>query len=308
MTTDPQADASSAAFISYLTAHLDRTAVRESEPDSVSDPDRGSDSALNSAPDVDPELDADPELDPDPLSESMVAARLEGIVAALSAPAAWSEPPDLRSAILSRVRAHAGNGTAPAKPPVRALSPEPVPEPEFEAATELAARELKAAPEPAAPELAAVIPLRPRWQRLAVALPLTAAAAVVVTLTVLGVQAALRPDPDQVFTALGAEGVRAEVTVTSKPSGFEITLEADDLPAAPAGSYYAAWLRRGPGPDDVVPIGTFHGRRVGDPIVLWSGVDPGEYGTFSVTLQRDGEPPLPNAPSARRVLVGTVDG
>jgi hypothetical protein len=297
VTTDPQADATSAAFVAYLAAHLDRYSSREGEPDSVSgplsEPDAELDEDQTTDEEQDAELDADLDLDSD--LDPISAARFEGIRAALSDPSAWSEPPDLRSSILARVRAQAENGTAPTE------APEPVAEIQ--------------APEPEAdvvpdeePRLATVTPLRPRWQRLAVALPLTAAASVLITLTVLGVQALLRPGPDEVFTALGGDGLRVEVTVTSQPSGFEITLAAEDLPAAPAGSYYAAWLRRGPGPGDGGPIGTFHGRRVGEPVELWSGVDPSEYRTFSVTLQRDGEPPLPNAPSARRVLLGTIGG
>jgi hypothetical protein len=194
----------------------------------------------------------------------------DGITAALASPAAWQEPPDLRAALLASVQLQAPRPEAPPRP-----------------------------------EAGTVIPLRPRWARLAVAVPAAAVAAAVITLLVLGVQKTLEPGPDETFAALGADRISAEVSVTSKPSGFEVRLDPENLPAAAPGFYYAAWLRRGPGPGDVVPIGTFHGRRVGGSIVLWSGVDPAEYSTFSVTLQRVGEPPVPNAPSARRVLVGT---
>jgi hypothetical protein len=201
--------------------------------------------------------------------------RLDFVVAALASPAAWTEPPDLRDAILIRVRAQAD--VAPQPQP--AAAPEQAPEP---------------APRP-------VIPPRPRWQRLAWAVPVAAAAAVLFTFAVLGAQRLLAPGPDATFTASGQQ-VSAEVEVTSEPSGFKITLDARGLPGAPTGTYYAAWLRRGA---SVVPIGTFHARRHGDEVVLWSGVDPADYSTFSVTLQREDEPPLPTAPSARRVLLGT---
>jgi hypothetical protein len=323
VSSDPQADPIRDTFIERLTAHLDRSAAPGPDADSSDRPDddpgdRSDDSDVRTDDDSDVRTDADSDLESD--LGSAVPARLDGIVAALTAPATWSEPPDLRSALLTRIRAQAGDGAAvatakagptaeTAAPPDVTAEPAAATDPEPAAAPDATA-ETAAGPdaEPATePRLATVTPLRPRWQRLSVALPLAAAAAVLVTLTVLGVQAALRPGPDAVFVASGAGGLRADVSVTSKPSGFEITLETDDLPAAPAGSYYAAWLRRGPGPGDVVPIGTFHGRRVGEPIVLWSGVDPADYRTFSVTLQRDGEPPLPNAPSARRVLAGTVN-
>jgi hypothetical protein len=282
VSTEPQSDAAREAFVAQLVARLDRGGSR---------PEPGGDREIEAPSNVELDGTEDAQL---PVTE---AARLDGVVAALSAPGAWSEPPDLRSAVLTMVRAQAEDGRwAIAEPAsTRAGSEAPAPaEPEPTPQTE--------------PAPATVTVLRPRRPRLAVVLPLAAAAAVVITLTVLGVQAVLRPGPDQTFTALGSDHLRAKVTVTSKPSGFEVTLEAKDLPAAPVGSYYAAWLRRGPGPGDVVPIGTFHGRRVGGPIVLWSGVDPAEYRTFSVTLQRDGEPPLPNAPSAHRVLAGTVGG
>lgn len=307
MTTDPQADATRAAFVDHLTAHLDRFGSRE--------------------PKADPGADADPELNPEASSEvnpdetpantdptpTPAGAWPEGLVAILSAESTWSEPPDLRSAVLTRARALA-EGVGGAEPPEAPAEPDatgtPAPPAAVEPTPDLIPRpEPRSEPEPTSePRPATVTPLHPRRPRLVIALALTAAAAVVITLAVLGVQAALRPGPDEVFTAFGADGLRAKVTVTSKPSGFEVTLEAQNLPAAPPGSYYAAWLRRGPGPGDVVPIGTFHGRRVGGPIVLWSGVDPGVYRTFSVTRQRAGEPPLPNAPSAYRVLVGSVDG
>lgn len=327
MTNEPQADSAHDAFIERLTAHLDRSSA--DEPDVDTGPESGPEPTPDAGADIDPGWQS----------------RLDGITATLSAPATWAEPPDIRSALLVRIRAQAkrSNGAVPAvasetqtspqpspAAPKLAVAPEPEPPPPAQEPATASPRNLTVAPEPAPaaqepsptaqepapaaqdpepdPRVATVIPLRPRWQRLAVAVPVAAASAAILTLAILGVQRVLAPEPDEVFAAHGAGNLRAEVTVTSKPSGFEITLAADALPAAPAGSFYAAWLRRGPGPGDVIPIGTFHGRRVGDPIVLWSGVDPDEYRTFSVTLQRDGEPPVPNAPSARRVLLGTVDG
>ncbi|HST86417.1 MAG TPA: anti-sigma factor [Kineosporiaceae bacterium] len=344
MTNDPQADNARAAFIESLAAHLDHFGARERDVNTGPVPD-GEQSGLDgepAGPDAEPAgLDGE-SAGPDgeqggPDGEPDWQRTLGGITAALSAPASWSEPPDVRSALLLRVRAQAerANGAAlapkPEREPLTAVTPAPdLAEPEVEpeqAGPELSGPTLaepvppgserarpelsgltSAEPESGEPRIATVTPLRPRWQRLAYAVPVAAAAAAILTLAVLGVQRALTPGPDEIFTALGAGDLQAKVTVTSKPSGFEITLDSKDLPAAPAGSYYAAWLRRGPGAGDVVPIGTFHGRRVGDPILLWSGVDPAEYRTFSVTLQRDGEPPVPNAPSAHRVLLGTVNG
>lgn len=318
MTTEPPVDPAADSFAERLAAHLDRAAARE--PDDArrpgADPDAADPDLADPDPNLDPagldrdlaDLDLDPaDLDLDPAgldrdpADLDLEARLDGVVAALSSRSAWSEPPDLRSAVLARIRAAAG--PEPDTVPDATAAPGTHPAPD-------AAAVLGSHPgsgRGSAPAgLATVTPLRPRWQRLTVAIPVAAAAAALVTFAVLGTQQVLAPDPDQTFAALGAGGLRADVSVTSMPSGFEITLDTEDLPAAPAGAYYAGWLRRGPGPGDVVPIGTFHGRRVGGAIVLWSGVDPAEYRTFSVTLQREGEPPVPNAPSARRVLVGAL--
>ena len=287
MTADQRAGASDEDFVERLIAHLDRSAARD-----------------ESAP-------ADTGTRPDDTGDGDEDAAAASIATVLSSPAVWTDPPDIRATLLARVRAEAarpvdGETSDPVSAP--ASAPAPAPAPALSPAPPVAAAEpVVAGPAADEPAVATVTPLRrrPSWQRLAVAVPVAAAAAAVLTLAVLGVQDALEPGPDSTFTALGPAGARADVEVTSRASGFEVTLESENLPAAPAGSYYAAWMRRGPGPGDVVPIGTFHGRRIGEPIVLWTGVDPARYRTFSVTLQREGEPPLPNAPSARRVLAGT---
>jgi hypothetical protein len=101
-----------------------------------------------------------------------------------------------------------------------------------------------------------------------------------------------------------AASPRATATARLEPrsAGLAITLEIKGLPPAPAGSYYAAWLR---GPDGVVPVGTFHWRKGGIPIDLWSGVLTDHYPVLFVTLQREGQPPTP---STQIVLTGTATG
>lgn len=83
-----------------------------------------------------------------------------------------------------------------------------------------------------------------------------------------------------------APDAHAEATIVSKPSGFEITLDIEGLPPAPAGAYYQAWLKSADG--DLVTIGTFHAREGGDAIILWSGVDPEGFELLTVTLQKQG--------------------
>ncbi|MDQ0370886.1 hypothetical protein J2S42_007555 [Catenuloplanes indicus] len=73
-----------------------------------------------------------------------------------------------------------------------------------------------------------------------------------------------------------------------------MVLEPDGLPAAAAGSYYTAWLR---GPDGtVVPPGSFHERRTGIPVFLWSAVEPAASPEFVVTLQSENDQPSPDGP------------
>jgi hypothetical protein len=92
------------------------------------------------------------------------------------------------------------------------------------------------------------------------------------------------------------------VAVREAPAGFAIAIDAQRLPAAAPGSYYAAWLR---GPEGTIPLGSFHQRRVGDPVTLWSGVDPADYPDFLITLQGEGDPPIP---SDLVVMTGTLSG
>ncbi|WP_407939914.1 anti-sigma factor [Micromonospora tarapacensis] len=115
------------------------------------------------------------------------------------------------------------------------------------------------------------------------------------TAGVLTVDRMLDPQPRaDVYVAAGtdlAPEARGTVSVVDTPSGASVVLEPVGLPAAAPGSYYAAWLK---GPRGTVPIGSFHERRSGVPIELWSGVDVADYTTFSVTLQMEGAPPAPS--------------
>ena len=130
-----------------------------------------------------------------------------------------------------------------------------------------------------------------------------AAAIVVVGAIVAGIVAANggAPKIDARFalsaTAL-APHARANATVRSTNSGFEITLDVSGLPRAPAGSYYQAWVK---GPNGLVPIGTFHTGN--GKVVLWSGVSLDRYSTVTVTLETEGGDP---GSSGQRVLVGEL--
>lgn len=135
---------------------------------------------------------------------------------------------------------------------------------------------------------------------------LTMAAAVVVAAGFLAAGfvagSPARPTFDDEFVIEGvdpASNARATVGLLSEPSGWEIRLLAEELPAAEPGSYYAAWLQ---GSDGFVPLGSFHQRGGSEEIILWAGVNVDNYNTMLVTLQREGEPPQP---SGVVVLLGT---
>ncbi|HWJ51989.1 MAG TPA: anti-sigma factor [Propionibacteriaceae bacterium] len=117
-----------------------------------------------------------------------------------------------------------------------------------------------------------------------------AAAAAVVVFAIV-VPQVVRQAPVEHYTMAGtslAPRASATVDVESKSAGDAITLHITGLTAAPAGSYYAGWLT---GPKGTVPVGTFHWRKGGIPIELWSGVDTQEYTDFVITLQREGQSP-----------------
>ncbi|WP_088319992.1 anti-sigma factor domain-containing protein [Kineosporia sp. R_H_3] len=135
----------------------------------------------------------------------------------------------------------------------------------------------------AAPARAAGRPVR-RWL-------LVAAAAAVVAVG----GAVLWPRGAAVEFALAgtaaAPAARATAELTPKSAGLAIELHITGLGPAPEGTYYAAWLR---GPDGVVPVGSFHWRKGGIPIDLWSGVTADRYPELFVTLQSEDAGPGPS--------------
>jgi hypothetical protein len=130
-----------------------------------------------------------------------------------------------------------------------------------------------------------------------------AAAAVLVALAVTAVIASRDNSHAQRFTLTAtalAPDATGSATARATGSGLEINLSVDNLPPAAPGTFYQAWVK---GPKGSVPIGTFHAHRNDGPIHLWSGVDPREYPTMTVTIQREGAGPQS---SGRVVLTGKV--
>ncbi len=122
-----------------------------------------------------------------------------------------------------------------------------------------------------------------RFRVLAVA---AAAAAAVVVFAVVSPQVGQDPAVEH-YSMAGtplAPKAAATVDVESKVAGDAITLHITGLGPAPEGYYYAGWLT---GPRGTVNVGSFHWRKGGIPIELWSGVDTLAYPDFVVTLQQE---------------------
>jgi Anti-sigma-K factor rskA len=136
-------------------------------------------------------------------------------------------------------------------------------------------------------------------RRLAAAV---AAAAVVTAAALLAVTLTSSSSAERFRAALAptslAPAARGDATLTRRPAGWRIRLEATGLPHLSGGAFYEAWLRDHAGV--LVPIGTFDdGRNV----TLWAGVAPTRFTTLTVTRERaDGD----QESSGEKVLVGIV--
>jgi hypothetical protein len=220
-------------------------------------------------------------LDPAEPSPELPAGQsdpLDRVTAALTTGALWSDPPDgLRSALLAAAAREAAARDTP--PDATAHPADTTPQPADAVAAPIALRR----------------PVRRRWYVTAAGV---AAAAVLAT-----VLAWPRPETTTFAMAGTALAPRASAVagLEQKKAGLAITLEIKGLAPAPPGTYYAAWLR-GPG---IVPVGSFHWRKGGVPINLWSGVGTDRYRELFVTLQREGQPPVP---SSQVVLSGRAPG
>jgi len=136
-------------------------------------------------------------------------------------------------------------------------------------------------------------------RRLAAA---AAAAAVATTAALVAVTLTSSSSAEHFRAALAptslAPAARGDATLTRRPAGWRIQLEATGLPHLSGRAFYEAWLRDDAGV--LVPIGTFDdGRNV----TLWAGVAPTRFTTLTVTRERaDGD----QESSGEKVLVGIV--
>lgn len=170
---------------------------------------------------------------------------------------------------------------------------EPPPEVADRLLAAIGSQKRAAEPETAAPSR------RWGWAAAAVA---GIAAAVILVAGFLGVFSS--PD-EQVIPIAGTDlepAASGEVAIRQANAGWWIRLDVQDLPAAAEGTYYEGWVWNDEGVG--VSIGTFHLRGGGEPVVLWSGVDPADYPAIWVTLEdEDGDP----AASDRIVMWGRPD-
>lgn len=78
----------------------------------------------------------------------------------------------------------------------------------------------------------------------------------------------------------------AVLDVKSTVAGVEFWLRLKGLDNTDGADYYSAWLISD---TEAIPVGSFHWRMGGVPIVLWSGVDDPSYDQFVVTRQVQGD-------------------
>ena len=106
---------------------------------------------------------------------------------------------------------------------------------------------------------------------------------------------------DATITLVGtdlAPGVSGTAEVEAVQSGLWIRLDLPGLPRRDGADFYEAWLRSEDG-EGLVPIGTFH---EGDDIVLWAGVSIEDYPIITVTRESVAGPQAPEQGSAGEVV------
>ncbi len=153
-------------------------------------------------------------------------------------------------------------------------------------------------------EAATVVPISLR-SRMVRSVPPFVAGIAAALLLVASIQL-LKPQAEGVKLALIgtdlAPRASADALIDNGPLGVQIKLDISGLPPSPEGTYYEAWVRKGP--EVGVSAGTFHLRGGDGEIELWAGVSTDEYPLITVTLQQKSQGA---ASSGKVVLKGRLD-
>lgn len=114
---------------------------------------------------------------------------------------------------------------------------------------------------------------------------LGAAAAIAIVVAGVAIMGRGGSDGGVTFALEGTDAepeATAEVVISATPAGLKILLDADDLPGAPDGFMYEAWVGDG---EIGVSAGTFHLRGGDGPIELWAGVTDPSFHRLWITLE-----------------------
>ena len=133
---------------------------------------------------------------------------------------------------------------------------------------------------------------RRRWILAPLAAAAAIAAAALATLAVVNNHTSTSSELVALSGTDLAPKATAEARIEEQPNGARIVLDLRDLPPAPPGTFYAAWVLRDE-PKSRVAAGTFHMRGGDGTIELWAGVSTESYRTLSVTLQSEDDPAGP---------------
>ncbi len=216
---------------------------------------------------------------------------LEQLSALLSNDAVWAEAsPEVEDNILAAIQAEAGSATAATIPPERPQH-----------------RSVSNQPEQRVDNVTSIVDAPSRRSRPFGAAVMGAVAASILLIGgFFATQTLTQPSFEVVAMAGTPDAADASgvAKLDRTDDGLRILLDVTNLPPAPEGSYYQAWLVR-PSPKSRISAGTFHLRGGGDTqIELWSGVSPSTYPTLSVTLQEESDPLAPGTV----VLLGEILG
>lgn len=215
--------------------------------------------------------------DPANYDDEPTGPEVDRVRALIRDPSMWAEPSaNLEDDIVALIAAESRAQNTPVKAAVTTVLSDERTEPSMATVTELASKR------------------RSSWL-----IKSLGAAAAVVALIALASFAllGLRDSSEATEVALAgteeAPEASAVASVEDRPNGTRLILDVADLPPAPEGTFYAAWVIRDGDPTTRIGAGTFHLRGGDGSIELWAGVSTTRYQTISVTRQDEADPAGP---------------